>query len=68
MFELAEALGIPAREGLIPEARLFEADELFLSGTTTEIMPVVQVDGRPIGGGEPGPLSVKLQAALRERV
>jgi D-alanine transaminase len=68
VFELAEALGIPAREGLIPEARLFEADELFLSGTTTEIMPVVQVDGRPIGGGEPGPLSVKLQAALRERV
>jgi len=68
VFELAEALGIPAREGLILEARLFEADELFLSGTTTEVMPVVQVDGRPIADGKPGPLSVKLQAALRERV
>lgn len=68
VFELAEELGIPAREGLIPQARLFHADELFLSGTTTEIMPVVQVDGRPIGGGKPGPIAAKLQAALRERV
>jgi D-alanine transaminase len=68
VFELAEELGIPAREGLVPETRLLEADELFLSGTTTEIMPVVRVDGRPIGDGEPGPVSVKLQAALRERV
>ncbi|MEJ2677550.1 MAG: aminotransferase class IV [Gemmatimonadota bacterium] len=68
VFELAEALGIPAREGLIPQARLFDADELFLSGTTTEIMPVVQVDGKPVGGGKPGPISVMLQAALRERV
>ncbi len=68
VFELAEALGIPAREGVIPQSRLFDADELFLSGTTTEVMPVVRVDGRPIGNGTPGPISVKLQAALRERV
>jgi D-alanine transaminase len=62
---LAQQLGIPAREGLVPIDRLLEADELFLSGTTTEIMPVVRVDGRSIGSGSPGPQTRRLQEAFR---
>ncbi len=65
VFELADELGIPAREGLIPEWRLFDADELFLSGTTTEVMPVVTVDGKPIGDGSPGPVATRLQEAFK---
>ena len=35
---------------------LFSADECFMIGTGAEIVPVVQIDGRHIGGGEPGPV------------
>lgn len=67
VFELAEELGIEAREGMVYHDELFEMDELFLSGTTTEIMPVVRVDGREILDGEPGPITRKLLAAFRKR-
>lgn len=65
VFELAEDLGIPAAEGLIHFHELYDIDELFLSGTTTEIMPVVRVDGREIVDGEPGPVTRRIQDAFR---
>ena len=58
-------LGIPLREQGIPRERLFDTSELFLSGTTTEIMPVVKVDGKPIGNGKPGPITRKLRDLFR---
>ncbi|HUF11979.1 MAG TPA: D-amino-acid transaminase [Longimicrobiales bacterium] len=67
VFDIAEVEGIAAGEGLIPEERLLEADELFLSGTTTEIMPVVRVDGLEIGNGRPGPIATRLQQLYRSR-
>ena len=66
VFELADELGIPAAEGMIRLENLFDMDELFLSGTTTEIMPVVRVDGREVVDGEPGPVTRKLVRAFRE--
>jgi D-alanine transaminase len=66
VFELAAELGIPAEEGMIFAEDLFDMDELFLSGTTTEIMPVVRVDGREIVDGEPGPVTRKLIRAFRD--
>lgn len=68
VFELAHQLGIDATEGMIFQEELFEMDELFLSGTTTEIMPVVRVDGREILDGEPGPVTRALIDAFRDRV
>ncbi|MFW6330319.1 MAG: aminotransferase class IV [Gemmatimonadota bacterium] len=65
VFELADELGIEAVEGLIPQEELYDMDEIFLSGTTTEIMPVVRVDGREIVDGEPGPVTRKLLHAYR---
>ncbi|MEJ2503165.1 MAG: D-amino acid aminotransferase [Gemmatimonadota bacterium] len=65
VFELADALGIPVDRGPIYAERIFDMDELFLSGTTTEIMPVVRVDGREIVDGEPGPVTRKLLDAYR---
>jgi branched-chain amino acid aminotransferase len=51
------AAGIPAAEGQIELDRLLRADEVFLSGTVKGIMPVVMIDGRPVGGGKPGPIA-----------
>ena len=67
VFDIAEAADIAAGEGLIPEERLLEADELFLSGTTTEIMPIVRVDGVDVADGKVGPMTKRLQELYRER-
>lgn len=66
VVDKAQELGIPLRERGIPRERLFDTTELFLSGTTTEIMPVVRVDGRPIGDGKPGPVTRRLQELFRK--
>jgi branched-subunit amino acid aminotransferase/4-amino-4-deoxychorismate lyase len=57
----------PAREGEFDVAELSGADEAFLTSSIREVMPVVAVDGVPIGEGRPGPAAARLQAALRLR-
>ena len=47
---------------------LFRLDELFVSGTTTDITPIVNVDGRRIGNGKPGPVTKQLYAGLQARL
>jgi branched-subunit amino acid aminotransferase/4-amino-4-deoxychorismate lyase len=42
--------------------------ELFLTGTTTEVMPIVEVDGKKIGDGKPGPITRRLQEEYRRAV
>ena len=66
VFELADELGIEATEGLIHYDALHELDEIFLSGTTTEIMPIVRVDDIEVVDGQPGPVTRKVQDAFRE--
>jgi D-alanine transaminase len=61
----AHEAGVVAREAPILVAELDDIAELFLTGTTTEIMPVVKIDNRPIGSGKPGPVTRKLQQAFR---
>lgn len=68
VFELASDLGLDAVEDMLYLEDLYDVDELFLSGTTTEIMPVVRVDGREIVDGEPGPVTRALLDAFRARV
>ncbi len=68
VLELCEKLGIPYQESVIHQERLREASELMILGTTTEIMPVVQVDGWQVGDGKPGPVTVRLQRAFAELV
>ena len=57
VLERAHALGIPVDERAIPVEQLHEAEEVFFAGTTTEIRPTVQVDGRPVGSGRAGPVT-----------
>jgi D-alanine transaminase len=68
VLDLCRSLGVPFRESPIPEEELRQAGELMIMGTTTEIMPVVQVDDWQVGDGRPGPVTRKLQRAFRELV
>jgi D-alanine transaminase len=68
VLELAEELGMPVREEAITEGELGACDELFLTGTTTDVMPIVSLDGRIVGTGEPGPIAMKLYDALVARM
>jgi 4-amino-4-deoxychorismate lyase len=65
LFELAPGLGLRVLEGVFTAEDLLAADEAFLSSSTREVMPVVEVDGAPVGDGTPGPGAADLQAALR---
>jgi branched-subunit amino acid aminotransferase/4-amino-4-deoxychorismate lyase len=65
LFEIAPAAGYVATEGVLPAARIVEVDELFLSSSIREVMPVVSVDGAAVGGGVPGLAATALQQALR---
>lgn len=56
-----------AHEGEFDVSELLAADEAFLTSSIREVMPVVAVDGLPIGDGRPGPAAARLQAALRLR-
>ena len=47
---------------------LAEVSELFLTGTTSEVLPIVTVDGQPVGDGQPGPVTRRLQEAYRQAV
>jgi branched-subunit amino acid aminotransferase/4-amino-4-deoxychorismate lyase len=44
------------------------ADEVLLTGTTVEVLPVVRVDGKPIGAGQPGPVTQRLYARFTETI
>ncbi|HET7647057.1 MAG TPA: aminotransferase class IV [Gaiellaceae bacterium] len=57
----------PVLEGAFPLADLLGADEAFTTSSIREVMPVVAVDGAPVGDGRPGPAAARLQAALRLR-
>ena len=57
LIELAGGMGIPVEERTIQLPELYEADEVFFSGTTTEVKPVVEIDGRPVGSGAVGPVA-----------
>jgi D-alanine transaminase len=60
VLKISRDLKIPVEEKEILVEEIYDADELFLSGTTVEIVPVIKVDGRKIGKGPPGPTTLRL--------
>jgi branched-chain amino acid aminotransferase len=60
VLELAAARDLPVEESPLPRERIDAAAELFLSGTTIQIAPAVDIGGRPIGNGRPGPVTLQL--------
>lgn len=61
VLTLAAELGVPCREQTMPREMLYTADELFLTGTATEIAPIRSVDRIPVGSGKAGELTLELQ-------
>lgn len=60
IIELAAAAGYEVLEQPFTRHELYVADECFLTGTAAEVIPVIDVDGRPIGAGTPGPVTREL--------
>ena len=65
-IELARQEGLAVLEEPALESDLAQCTEVFLTGTSAEVMPVVRVDGRPIGCGRPGPITHRLRLAFGE--
>lgn len=65
LMEEAPGLGYRVEEGVYPVEELVGADEAFTTSSVREVMPVVALDGEPIGHGRPGPAARALQEALR---
>jgi len=68
VLELARAAAIPALERRVTHSEVYAADEVFTTGTMGELSPVLEVDGRAIGDGRPGPLTERLRALFAELV
>ena len=67
VMALAEdKLKLEVQETLITRHEFYNADEVFLTGTAAELIPVVKIDGRIIGSGKPGPLTLELLKLFHE--
>ena len=66
VLEIARSSKIPVHEHVITRHEVYISDECFLTGTAAEIIPVVMVDGRAIGAGKPGKLTLKLIKEFKE--
>ncbi|MDD5005261.1 MAG: branched-chain-amino-acid transaminase [Candidatus Omnitrophica bacterium] len=66
VLDLAPKSGLNAEEKLITRYDLFNADEVFLTGTAAEIIPVVNIDGRTICNGKPGKFTLNLIKEFRK--
>jgi branched-chain amino acid aminotransferase len=68
VMELARADGVAVQEMNLTRHDVYVADECFLTGTAAEVIPVVKVDGRPIGTGKPGPVTKQLHERFHKLV
>ena len=68
ILDLARRLEIPIRAGTVPRETLYTADEMFFTGTASEVTPIRSVDRIPVGSGKPGPITRRLQEAYMELV
>jgi len=68
VIDIAKKERVPVEEAWITRHEIYNAEECFLTGTAAEIVPIVKVDGRVIGSGTPGPLTLKLLARFQDLV
>jgi D-alanine transaminase len=68
VVELIREQGYKLVETAITEAELRSAAEVFICGTSTDVTPIVSIDGAPVGGGVPGPMTSRLRDALEARL
>jgi len=66
IIDLARRNDVPVQERMLTRHDLFNADEMFLTGTAAEVIPVVSLDGRQIGNAKPGRVTAKLRSAFAD--
>jgi D-alanine transaminase len=67
VIDICRELNIPVSERFFKTDSLYGSEEAFLTGTVTEVLPIVTIDGRRIGDGQVGPVTTRLFEALRQR-
>ena len=65
-MQLAAEAGVPVRIEPIPREALYVADELFFTGTATEVMPIASLDRIAIGNGRRGPITERIQQRYQD--
>jgi len=68
ILEICNHKKLPVEERFFELDTLYAAEEVFLTGTVTEVLPIVSIDGRTIGDGNVGPAAQELYQALLERI
>jgi branched-chain amino acid aminotransferase len=66
VLQLADEVDVPVSVGDFSLPQLYAADEAFVTGTMGELAPVLRVDGRTIGTGEPGEITGRLRKAFAD--
>ncbi len=66
IFDIAEGLGRPVHEEMFTRYEIYTADECFLTGTAAEVIPGVELDGRLIGDGKPGPITAECMKLFKD--
>jgi len=67
ILKICQEAGLAVQETFFETEELYGADEVFLTGTVTEVLPIVRIDGKPIGDGAVGSITRRLYKLLREK-
>jgi D-alanine transaminase len=68
VLDLARSAGVQVQERFVSQTEIYEADEVFLTGTTVEVLAVVRIDGKVIGDGRPGPITQRLAKRFTSQI
>ena len=67
VLQLAAELGQEVREEPFTRDQMYDAEEVLLTSTTSEVLPITRIDARKVGAGRPGPVTMQLSDAFRKR-
>jgi branched-chain amino acid aminotransferase len=68
VFEVGQRANLAVVERVLRKPDLAEAEEMFITSTTREVLPVTRLDGRPVGTGKPGPVTLQLATEFRRYI
>ena len=68
VLDQAREIGIEVTEGLFDIDEIGRADEMFLTSSTREVVPIAKVEGKPVGNARPGPITLQLLRAYRSAI
>jgi D-alanine transaminase len=66
VLDLARAAGLPCAERDVARAALMSAEEVWLTSSSREVVPVTRIDGRPVGSGRPGPMWRRMDVLFQD--